>query len=191
VSERKRIQIVDYRGSKALTTSNIEDELKKRDVALRIDTFYDLAKARRGEAVVKEKLHAQGRPLSPGENAAETGGGAGMQVSFIINDGPQAKVKEIDFTGNNVFSDSKLRGQMKKIKPSGFWNLSWLGGKSTYTPDKWLGNAEDHEGDQGRLNNFYLDHGYVTAAIGEPKITDMDDNGSTEKKPKKGTKTQI
>ena len=31
VTERKRIQIVDYRGSKDLTTSTIEDELKKQD----------------------------------------------------------------------------------------------------------------------------------------------------------------
>jgi outer membrane protein insertion porin family len=191
VSERKRIQIVDYRGSKALTTSNIEDELKKRDVALRIDTFYDLAKARRVESVIKEMLEAKGRPFGEVKHEAKTVGGAGMQVSFIITDGPQAKVKEIDFTGNSVFSDSKLRSQMKKIKPSGFWNLSWLGGKSTYTPDKWLGNAEDHEGDQGRLNNFYLDHGYVTARIGEPKITYMDDKGSSKKKPKKWTKLEI
>ena len=29
VRERKRIQIVDYRGNKSLTTSTIEDELKK------------------------------------------------------------------------------------------------------------------------------------------------------------------
>src|SRR5713226_5880160 len=42
VVERKRIQIVDYRGSKVLTTSTIEDELKKKEAALKIDTFYDI-----------------------------------------------------------------------------------------------------------------------------------------------------
>src|SRR6185295_20188302 len=40
VVERKRIQIIDYRGSKALTTTNIEDELKKEEEGLKIDTFY-------------------------------------------------------------------------------------------------------------------------------------------------------
>ena len=39
VSERKRVQIVDYRGSKVLTASAIEDELKKRELALKVDTF--------------------------------------------------------------------------------------------------------------------------------------------------------
>ena len=57
---------------------------------------------------------------------------------------------------------------MKKLKPSGFWNLTWLGGKSTYTEDKW---AEPDKGDRARLQEFYLNRGYVTATVGEPQIT--------------------
>ena len=64
VTERKRIQIVDYRGSKDLTTSNIEDELKKRDAQVKIDTFYDPAKARKVEAIIKEMLAQKGRPFA-------------------------------------------------------------------------------------------------------------------------------
>ena len=30
-----------------------------------------------------------------------------MQVSFVIDDGPKAKVKEINFDGNEVFSDAQ------------------------------------------------------------------------------------
>ena len=54
VNERKRIQIVDYRGTKTLTTSTIEEELKKREAGLKIDTFYDLGKARHVEHILKE-----------------------------------------------------------------------------------------------------------------------------------------
>jgi outer membrane protein insertion porin family len=64
LSERKRIQIVDFRGSKELTNSNIEDELKKRDAQLRLDTFYDLAKARKVEAIIREMLQEKGRPFA-------------------------------------------------------------------------------------------------------------------------------
>ena len=46
VAERKRIQIVDYRGSKALTTTNIEDGLKEQEEGLKIDTFYDVSRRR-------------------------------------------------------------------------------------------------------------------------------------------------
>jgi outer membrane protein insertion porin family len=183
VMERKRVQIVDYRGSKALTTTNIEDELKKRETTLRVDTFYDIAKARRVEAVIKEMLAEKGRPFATVKIDAKPIGAAGQQVSFVIDDGPKAKVKKIEFTGNRAFSDGTLKKTMKKIKPAGFWNFSWLGGKNTYTEDKWSG----HEGDLSRLQDFYLNHGYVTATVGEPKITYVDGGGKGKKAKKWAT----
>jgi outer membrane protein insertion porin family len=192
VQERARIQIVDYRGSKDLTTTNIEDELKKREAQLRIDTFYDPAKARKVEAIIKEMLAQKGRPFATVKHDSKRIGGAGTQVSFIVDDGPKARVKEITFDGNHVFSDAKLRGHMKKIKQGGFWNLSWVGGKTTYTEDKWLGGQEDPRGDQGRLEDFYLNNGYVTAKVGQPKITYSDGkSGLFKKGPVKWIKLEI
>ena len=68
---------------------------------------------------------------------------------------------------------------MKKIKQAGFWNLSWLGGKTTYTEEKW---GED----QGNIRDFYLDNGYVTADGGQPR-SDVHRRqvGSVKKKPVK------
>jgi outer membrane protein insertion porin family len=180
VKERKRIQIVDYRGSKALTTSAIEDKLKEKEAALRLDSFYDPSKARRVEAIIKEMLAEKGRPFATVKHDAKAVGGAGQQVSFIIEDGPKAKIKHIEFTGNEKFSDGKLRGTMKTLKPAGFWNLSWLGGKSTYTEDKWV---EPDKGARARLQEFYLNRGFVTATIGEPQITYADKPGGSKKKP--------
>jgi outer membrane protein insertion porin family len=182
VSERKRIQIVDFRGSKDLTKSNIEDELKKRDAQIRIDTFYDLGRARKVEAIIREMLNAKGRPFASVKHEAKPIGGAAEQLSFTIDDGPKAKVKKIEFDGNTVYSDGKLAGKMKKIKPSGFWNLSWLGGKSTYTESKWLGEPPD-PGDQKRIEDFYLNHGYVTARVGQPRLSYTD--AGSKKKPVK------
>ncbi len=186
VSERKRIQIIDYRGSKELTTTNIEDELKKRDAQVRIDTFYDLAKARKVEAIIREMLNQKGRPFATVKHEAKPIGGAAEQLSFTIDDGPKAKVKTVEFDGNQVFSDGKLAGKMKKIKPSGFWNLSWLGGKATYTESKWLGESAQEPGDQKRLEDFYLNHGYVTARVGQPRLSYTDGkSGFFKKKPVK------
>jgi outer membrane protein insertion porin family len=185
VTERKRIQIVDYRGTKTLTTSNIEDELKKREAGLKIDTFYDLGKARRVETILKEMLAEKGRPFATVRHDAKPVGGSGMQVSFVVNEGPKARVKQIEFVGNEKFSDGKLRHQMKKIKQRGFWNMTWLLGKTTYTPEKWSGP----EGDQKRLEDFYLNHGYVTASVGSPKVSYIDEKGG--KKPSRGIRLEI
>lgn len=133
VAERKRIQIIDYRGSKEVTTTNIEDELKKKDAQIKIDTFYDPAKARKVEAIIREMLAQKGRPFATVKHEAKTIGGAGQQLSFVINEGPKAKLKQIVFDGNQVFDDGKLRARMKKLKQPGFFNLSWLGGKTTWT----------------------------------------------------------
>lgn len=189
VREKKRIQIVDYRGSKAVTTTAIEDKLKERDAAVRIDNFYDPAKARRVEAIIKEMLAEKGRPFATVKHDAKGVGGAGVQVSFTIADGPKAKVKEILFEGNEVFSDGRLRRAMKSVKQHGFWNLSWLTGGSTYTEEKW--NDPD-KGAKARLQQFYLNRGYVTARIGEPVVSYIDGKaGFFRKRPVKWMKIEI
>jgi outer membrane protein insertion porin family len=179
VKERRRVQIVDFRGNKTVTTTNIEDKLKEKDARIKIDTFYDAAKARRVEGIVKEMLVEAGHPSATVRHETKVLGASGTQISFVIDEGPKAKVKTIQFSGNSVFSDSALRHHMKKIKEAGFWNLSWIGGKTTYTEEKW---AED----QKNLRGFYLDNGYVTAEVGEPKISYSDGkSGSFKKKPVK------
>ncbi|MFI5169869.1 MAG: outer membrane protein assembly factor BamA, partial [Vicinamibacterales bacterium] len=192
VTERKRIQIVDYRGTKELTSSTIDDELKKRDAQIKMDSFYDPAKARKVEAIIKEMLAAKGLPFATVKHEAKNVGASGQQLSFVIDAGPKAKVKQIVFEGNEVFTDDKLRGKMKKVKEPGLFNLSWLGGKTTYTEDKWLGGSEDPRGDRGRIEDFYLDHGYVTARVGQPRISYTDGkSGFFKKKPVKLMKLEI
>lgn len=192
VEERRRIQIVDYRGSKELTSSTIDDELKKRDAQIKMDSFYDPQKARKVEAIIKEMLAAKGLPFATVKHEAKNVGSSGQQLSFVIDAGPKAKVKEIVFEGNSVFSDDKLRGRMKKIKQPGFFNMSWLGGKTTYTEDKWLGGSDDPRGDRGRIEDFYLDHGYVTARVGQPRISYTDGKaGFFKKKPVKHMRLEV
>jgi outer membrane protein insertion porin family len=185
VRERRRVQIVDYRGAKSITTINIEDKLKEKDAKIKIDTFYDPAKARRVEGIIQQMLVEAGHPSATVRHETKVLGASGTQLSFVIDEGPKAKVKTITFSGNKVFSDGKLRGRMKKIKQAGFWNLSWLGSKTTYTDEKW---AED----QKNLRDFYLDNGYVTAEVGEPKITYTDGkSGLFKKKPVKWINVDI
>jgi len=179
VSERKRVQIVDFRGSKALTKTSIEDKLKEKEATLRLDSFYDPSKARRAEDVIREMLKEKGRLFGTVKHEARTIGGSGEQVIFTIDDGPKTKIKAINFENNTVYSDGRLRGEMKKLKQAGFWNLSWLSGKATYNEEKW-------GGDQEMLRDHYLNAGYVTASIGEPKITYVDGkSGLFRKKPVK------
>jgi outer membrane protein insertion porin family len=175
VSERKRVQVVDFRGSKALTKTSIEDKLKEKEATLKLDTFYDPSKARHAEDVIRDMLKEKGLLFGTVKHEARTIGGSGEQVTFTIDDGPKTKIKAITFEDNSKFSDGSLRGAMKKLKQTGFWNLSWLSGKNTYNEEKW---GEDQE----TLRDFYLNHGYVTATIGEPQISYVDGKSGLFKK---------
>ena len=195
IKERKRVQIVDYRGTKALSTTNIEDELKKKDAQIRIDSFYDPGKARRVEGIIAQMLADKGFPFAKVKHDAKSLGGAGYQVSFIVEEGPKAKVKEIDFVGNEVFADKQLRGAMKKVKSGssqdvvGIFTAPTRWGKNTWTDEKW---SDPHEGDKKRLQDYYLNHGYVTASVGEPTITFIDGkSGFLKKKPVKWAHVEI
>jgi outer membrane protein insertion porin family len=189
VAERRRVQIVDYRGSKELSTAKIEELLKEKEAAIRLDSFFDAARARRAAKVIQEKLAASGRPFATVKVDHKSIGGSGDQVSFVIDDGPKARVKSVSFTGHRAFSQAKLRGRMKNLRQPGFFRLTWLKGRSTWSEEKW---SDAHEGDRQRLEAFYLDHGYVTVALGEPKLTYTDGrSGLFRKKPVKWLHLEI
>jgi outer membrane protein insertion porin family len=185
IQERRRVQIVDYRGSKALTTSNIEDKLKEKEATIKVDTFYDLSKVLRAEAIIRDLLQEKSRPFGTVTFEAKNVGNSGVQISFKIDDGPNTRVKIIHFDGNKVFSEGTLQRQMKNIKERRFWTFSWITGKSTFTQEKW---GED----QQKLTDFYLNHGYVTANVGEAKVTYFDGvSGFFHKKPTKWMRLDI
>jgi outer membrane protein insertion porin family len=188
VIERARIQFVDYKGSKALSASTIEDELKKKEAALRVDNFFDLGRVRRVEAIIKQMLEEKGRPFAKVKHEAKPVGSGGVQVTFNIDDGTRIKVGQIDITGNSVFEDAQIKRSMKSVKESGFFNLSWLSGKTTWTDDKW---HDPQEGDRRRVEDFFLNNGYVTATVGEPKITYHDGKSFWLRKPMKWMRIEI
>jgi outer membrane protein insertion porin family len=185
VQERKRVQVVDYRGHKAVSTGAIEDRLKEKELTLRLDSFYDAARSRRVEAEIRALLLEKGRPFASVRHEVKSLGAAAVQVSFAIDEGPRALVRTIEFTGNQAFSDRALRARLQRIKPRGFWNLSWLTGRNRYTEEKWSQDA-------GRLREHYLDHGYVTATVGAPVLTYEDGRaGFLRKKPVKWARLTI
>ena len=186
VTERKRIQIVDFRGSKELTTSTIEEALKKADAQIKIDTFYDPAKARKVEKIIKEMLAEKGRPFGDGQARGEEHRRVGPAALVhrrrrAQGEGPRDRLRR-----QPGLLGREARREDEEDQDAGLLNLSWLGGKTTYTEDKWLGGEEDPRGDRGRLEDFYLDHGYVTARVGQPKITYTEASpAASKKKPEK------
>ena len=72
---------------------------RRRKPQIKIDTFYDPAKARQGRRRSSRRCWTRRVPLRDGQARREEPGGAGFQISFIIDDGPKARVKTSSSTG--------------------------------------------------------------------------------------------
>ncbi len=80
--------------------------------------------------------------------------------------GERVKIKDIDFEGNKIFSDKKLRSQLKKTKrsfPLRFWKKSKL-------------LEEEYAEDKQNLLDFFKEKGFRDARIIKDSLSMNDDN---------------
>jgi outer membrane protein insertion porin family len=175
IEERQRVKNVDYVGSKKLERSKIEEELKKSNTVIRLDTFIDPSLIRKVEGQVRDMMKEKGFQAAEVTHEITPVQGQPKQVNLVFNlsEGPKVKIAKVEFSGNKAFSNSTLRRRMKENRAH--WVLSWLTGRGTFQETKF-------EEDAQRVTEFYQDHGYVRAQVGEPQLKDMGE--SKDKKTK-------
>ncbi len=74
-----------------------------------------------------------------------------VDLVFVINEDSKSEISEIEFVGNEAFSDSRLRDEMTTTE-SNF--LSWLKTSDVYDPDRMTADLE-------LVRRFYLSKGYA------------------------------
>ena len=89
-----------------------------------------------------------------------------VNMSILIDKGSKIKIKNIDFTGNQSLSNTKLRKAMKNTKRR-FFGRFWKGSK--YIED-------DYRADLESILKIYSTLGYRDARILSDKLTWNDDN---------------
>jgi outer membrane protein insertion porin family len=169
MEERQRVKIVDYVGSKKVEQSKIEDELKKKGITIRLDSFIDQGLVRRVAGVVRDMYAEKGyefAEVKPEIKPIE-GGTKLVNLSFVINEGPKVKIRAVDFQGNKDLGDGKLEGKMKDNKAPGFFGF--ITGAGTYKEDKFADDAE-------KVVEYYREHGYVKAQVGQPTLRVLEDS---------------
>ncbi len=171
MEERQRVKIVDYVGSKKVEQSKIEEELKKKGITIRLDSFIDPGLIRRVAGVVHDLYAEKGYEfveVKPEVKPIE-GGPKLVNVSFHITEGPKVRIRNVDFVGNSVISDGKLEGRLKENKGQGRFPLSLLTSGGTY-------KAEKFEGDADRIVEYYRDRGYINVRVGQPDLKVLEDS---------------
>jgi outer membrane protein insertion porin family len=168
MEERPRLKLVDYTGSKAVEITKIEEAEKNAGITVRYDTFIDESVIRKVRQIIKELYAEKGYndATVDVEKAPMPGGPKLLRLTFDIKQGPKFRLADLQFDGNEAFSDKTLRKQMKENKPH-TW-LSFITGSGKYQETKFEEDAE-------RVRAYYQNHGYVRANIGSPQIERLGD----------------
>ena len=162
VDERPVLSAVTYQENKVVTRTAIEDRLRERDLTLRLGKPIDMGAVFFAQTAIRDLLAEKGH-LDPSvtvdvSNVTETTRG----VHFGIVPGGKTRIRSIDFTGNEVLSDGRLKGELKLTQESK-WYWPWSS-KSLYHPAKW-------DQDAGGLRDLYQSRGHLDVEIRPPIVT--------------------
>jgi outer membrane protein insertion porin family len=169
MEERERVKIVDFVGTRKVEQTKIDEKLKEDNLQIRLDSFIDPGLLRRVAGAVRDVYAQEGyqyAEVKPEVKPVE-GGNKLVNITFNITEGPKVKIKEVDFLGNQAVSDGKLGRQMKENKGPGFF--SFILGTGTYKEDKF-------EEDAQAIIDYYRDHGYIRAQVGQPELEVLKDS---------------
>jgi outer membrane protein insertion porin family len=170
VSERPLLLEIKYDGLKSVQQSTVLEEFRKRSVGLSKESQYDPVKVRRAAAVIKELLANEGRPEAKVEPMKEEISKTAVSLTFKIDEGPRFRIADIEFEGNKIYSDDKLRSNMKLVKQSGLFTT--FSSKDIYHKEKLMADLD-------RLRVLvYADNGYLKANFGEPRVEEVGEVGS-------------
>jgi outer membrane protein insertion porin family len=84
-----------------------------------------------------------------------------VEISFAMNEGAAARIREIRITGASAFTESTLLGQMELTPPG--W-LTWYTKSDRYSRAKLNGDLET-------LRAFYVDRGYLEFQVESTQVT--------------------
>ncbi len=151
VTEQQQIKEVRYEGNVQLKIKDLEEvaDIKKDDA---IDQFRINLAQQSIEKLYRDKNYPFVHVLWSAEELQTTG-----VLTFHITEGPQVRVRKIDFIGNNSFGAWKLKDQIK----TGTFIFIFNPGK--YDPDQL-------DEDVLSIAKFYKDKGFFDVRVGR-KIT--------------------
>ena len=159
VEERPTISRIEFTGMKEFEPENIRKSLKAVGVAEA--RFYDKALIDKAEQELKRAYVGKGMfavevvaTVTPVERNQ-------VAVYFNIDEGPVAKIQEINFIGNEAFSESTLKSEMQ-LKTGGW--LSWYSKDNLYSKQKLTADLET-------IRSYYLNRGYLEFVIESTQVS--------------------
>ena len=161
VKELPIIRDLQFEGLKSVPESDVLKAFREKRVGVSKESIYDPVKVRNAIRVLKELLAAHGHPNATIEERRDEVSATSIAVTFDIKEGDRVRVVDVQFEGNQVFSDGKLRGAMKYVKEAGL--ITRFKGKDIL-------DREKLDVDLRLVDNYMRSKGYLQARHGEPGV---------------------
>ncbi|WP_225721710.1 outer membrane protein assembly factor BamA [Candidatus Vallotiella sp. (ex Adelges kitamiensis)] len=155
VQERPLISSISFDGIHKFYTENLIEIL--RSVGLSNGRYYDEAQLEKAKQELKRQYLVRGhhaaeirttvQPIDIDHNR--------ISILFSIVEGPRAKIRQINFIGNKIFSTSILRNEMQLSTSHLF---SWYTRTDLYLKEKFTRDLE-------KIYSYYLNQGYFEFQI--------------------------
>src|SRR5262249_584489 len=147
-------------GTKKVKREEVEGALKVRP-----HTILDPEKAAQGIEAAKKLYSEKGYLDAEITYKTEPVGENEVDILYTVDEKEPVHVVDVDFQGNEAFSDRKLRGILQTRE---HWMFSFITGSGNLNKDVLHTDVE-------RLTAWYYDHGYVTVRVDEPVVERKED----------------
>jgi outer membrane protein insertion porin family len=161
IEERPTISAVDFTGNKKVSTSQIRDRLKEQKVEIKQGAPLSLRDVAKARSAIADLYVEQGFRSATVDFNIEDVSKTEKKVVFVLDEGEKVKIAAIDFEGNTVVSDRRLRMAMKKTKTN-----AWFRPFS----DKTTFNQANYDEDVENVKAVYQSKGYKDIVLKDPKV---------------------
>jgi outer membrane protein insertion porin family len=162
VKELPVIRELTFKGLKSVGEADVLKEFREQRVGVTKETTYDPVKVNNARRVVKELLAQHGHPNAVVEANTEEVSQTSVALTFNVDEGDRVRVIDIEFEGNQHFSDGELRGAMKLVKEAGL--ISRFKGMDILHLEKLDYDLRKN------VVDYMRSKGYLEARTGEPRV---------------------
>ncbi|KAA0082151.1 outer membrane protein assembly factor BamA [Trinickia soli] len=159
VIERPAIGSIDFAGLHEFDKDALTKALK--GVGLSPGRYYDKSLVDRSEQELKRQYLTRGFYAAEVTTTVTPIDSSRVSILFTVNEGPSAKIRQVNFIGNKAFSTATLRNEMQLSTPNWF---SWYTKNDLYSKDKLTGDLEN-------VRSFYLNRGYLEFNIESTQVS--------------------
>ncbi|MCU0223176.1 MAG: BamA/TamA family outer membrane protein [Acidobacteria bacterium] len=163
IKDRPTVLSVTYGKNKVANQQAIEDYFKERNFTFTVGTPLDRKRVWKAQQLIKELLGTKGYLDAKVDPVVKEVSASARSITFKIVPGGKTQIKDLDFTGNDHYSDAALKKQLKLTSEYQFY---WpFGKKSLYHPLKF-------QQDVNNILQYYRDRGYLDVDV-RPPIVDV------------------